>query len=78
MKRLIILALLGFFIVGCGQSAVRSEFWQRDTMYKNWDHMTYSWFGYRNTSADDATKSADQGWWGIDVPYVPGQQAPSQ
>ena len=78
MKKLIVLALLGLFVVSCGQSAVRSEFWQRDTMYKNWDHMAYSWFGYRNPTAEDAAKSIEQGWWGIDVPYVPGQQAPSQ
>ncbi|MGD9366822.1 MAG: hypothetical protein PVH87_14065 [Desulfobacteraceae bacterium] len=78
MKKFIILALLGLFVAGCGQSALRSEFWQRDSVYKNWDHMKYSWFGYRNQTAEDVSKSKEQGWWGIDVPYVPGEQAPSQ
>jgi hypothetical protein len=78
MKKLIIVALLGLFIMSCGQSAMRSEFWQRDSVYKNWDHTFYSWFGYRNQTDEDVTKSNEQEWWGVDVPYVPGQQTPSQ
>ena len=74
MKKIIILLILGLFLMGCGQSAVRSEFWQHDTVYRNWDHMKYSWFGHRNPTPDDAVKAAEQGWWGIEVPYVPGQQ----
>ena len=78
MKKFIVLALLGIFVAGCGQSAVQSEFWKHDTVYKNWDHMKYSWFGYRNSKGDNAAKSDEQGWWGIEIPYVPGEQTPSQ
>lgn len=74
MKKLCLLAFLAFFIIGCGQSAVRSEFYEHDTVYKNWDHMKYSWFGHRNPTPEDGIKSVEQGWWGIEVPYVPGQQ----
>ena len=78
MKKLWLLAFLALFVVGCGQSAVRSEFWQHDSVYKNWDHMKYSWFGHRNPTPEDSAKSVEQGWWGIDVPYVPGQQKASE
>ena len=73
MKKLGIIMFLALFLAGCGQSAVRSEFYQHDSIYKNWDHAKFSWFGYRNPTAEDLQKSADQQWWGIEVPYVPGQ-----
>ena len=73
MKRLLLLALLIAFIMGCGQSAVRSEFWQHNTMYKSWDHMAFSWFGHNEPTVEDRQKAAEQSWWGIEVPYVPGQ-----
>lgn len=73
MKKLIFVTLLFAFLVGCGQSAVRSEYLQHKTMYKSWDHMAFSWFGYRNPTAEDRQKAIEQGWWGIEVPYVPGQ-----
>ena len=73
MKKLGFLIILALFLSGCGQSAVQSEFYQHDTMYKNWDHTKFSWFGYRNPTEEDLQKSIDQQWWGIEVPYVPGQ-----
>jgi hypothetical protein len=42
-------------------------------MYKNWDHMKFSWYGYRHPTAKDLKEAKAQGWWGIEVPYVPGQ-----
>ncbi|MFO7712817.1 hypothetical protein [Desulfosarcina sp.] len=72
MKKMVVLIFLALFLASCGQSAVRSEFLQHDTMYRNWDHMKFSWFG-NNPTAEDLEKTADQKWWGIEVPYVPGQ-----
>ena len=73
MKRLIFLLLVVGMLMGCGQSAVRSGFWQHDTMYASWDHMIFSWYGYRHPTAEDRQEDVEQSWWGIDVPYVPGQ-----
>jgi hypothetical protein len=73
MKRLVIAGLLALFLAGCGHSAVSSEYYQHDSMYRNWDHLKFSWFGHKNPTAEDLKKSIEQQWWGIEVPYVPGQ-----
>lgn len=73
MKKVFLLIAMSLFLASCGQSMVQSEFLQHRTMYKDWDHMKFSIFGYTNPTAEDAQESAQQDWWGIDVPYVPGQ-----
>lgn len=73
MKRLLALLILTAFVFGCGAAAQKSEFWQHDTMYRTNDHMRYSWSGFRNPTAETGKKSIEQGWWGIEIPYVPGQ-----
>jgi hypothetical protein len=73
MKRLVLLGLLTVFITSCGQLAARSEFWQHDTVYRTNEHLAFSWFGYRDVTPEDVQLSQQQNWWGIDVPYVPGQ-----
>jgi len=42
-------------------------------MYKNWNHAKFSMTGYKSPTAQDAQTSAEQEWWGIDVPYVPAK-----
>jgi hypothetical protein len=73
MKRIVAIALVALFLGGCGQAAMQSEFWQHDTMYRNNDHLRFSWFGHRNPTAEDRENTVEQDWWGIEVPYVPGQ-----
>ena len=73
MKKLILILMLLGFIMGCGQSAVQSEFYQHDSQFVNWDHMKFSLFGYRNPTEEDVKKSREQGWWGAEIPYIPGQ-----
>jgi len=73
MKRLLLLLLLGFFLSGCGAAARESEFWKHDSVYKNWDHLKYSWWGYENPTKETGKKSLDQGWWGIEIPYIPAE-----
>lgn len=72
MKKSMLLLIMVLFLASCG-SVSKSEFLQHDTMYKNWDHMKFSMFGYRNPTSEDVDKAQAQDWWGIDVPYVPGQ-----
>lgn len=75
MKKLVGLIFMVLFLVSCSQSSLmsRSEYLQHDKLYKNWDHMKFSLFGPDNASSEDLQKSIDQQWWGLDVPYVPGQ-----
>ncbi len=65
MKKLLILAAFGFFFSGCA-GMTESEFWKHDSMYKNWDHLKYSWGGHRKCAPEDAKKGQEQGWWGIE------------
>ena len=72
MKKLFFLLGVALLVSSCSSGAV-SEFAKHDKMYKNWDHMKYSWWGYRNPSEETMQQSIDEGWWGTDVPYVPGE-----
>ncbi len=66
MKRFFLLLLIGLFLSGCGgQAAKESGFWEHDTMYKNWAHLKYSWYGYKNPTVESGKKSIEQNWWGI-------------
>ncbi len=73
MKKWIIIASLAFFLVGCGHAARESEWFQHDSQFKNWDHTKFSLWGYRNPTPETMKKSGEQGWWGIEVPYVPAK-----
>lgn len=71
MKKILLLTTVLLFLVGCGANATKSDFWKHDTMYKNWDHMRFSLWGYKNPTAEDYRKSVEEGWWGVEVPNVP-------
>ena len=73
MKKLLIITMLVLFLSGCGTLAIDSEFYKHDTLYKSWDHLKFSWHGHTNPTADDAQKAQEQGWWGIDIPYIPAE-----
>ena len=65
--------VITMFLYGCGAAARDSEFWQHDTIYKNWDHMKFSISGYKNPTEETGKKSLEQGWWGIEIPYIPAE-----
>ena len=73
MKKLFFLLLLSSFLFGCGAAATKSEFWQHDSMYRNWEHAKFSIWQYRNPTSETYKKSFDQGWWGIEIPYIPAE-----
>jgi hypothetical protein len=73
MKKLLLVGLLLVFLVGCGHMAKESEFYEHDAVYKNWDHLKFSMWGYKSPTAANAESSAQQGWWGVQIPYIPAQ-----
>ncbi len=73
MKKLLLITMLVLFLSGCGTLAIDSEFYKHDTLYKSWDHLKFSLHGHNNPTADDAQKAQKQGWWGIDIPYIPAE-----
>jgi hypothetical protein len=45
MKKVLCLLVLGAGLAGCGTTASQSEVWSHDTLYRDWDHMRFSWGG---------------------------------
>lgn len=68
MKKILFLLIVVVFLAGCS-----AEWYQHDTIYKNHDHMFYSWDGYKNTTQEDLQNSETQGWWGDEIPYIPAE-----
>ena len=73
MKKLLFILFMGLFLFGCGSNVKQSEFWQRGSHYKNWEHMKFSWGGYRNPNESAHKNSTEQDWWGLDIPYIPAE-----
>jgi len=79
MKRMaaVVLALvLVVAVAGCGLKAGRDNKPQTEApqpLYKNLDHVGFSWFGYKKVTAQDAKTSKAENWWGTEVPYIPAQ-----
>lgn len=74
MKKLLIVSMvLALFTVGCGHMVKESGFYEHDALYKNWDHAKFSMWEYDNPTAQIAEMSDQNGWWGIDIPYVPAK-----
>jgi hypothetical protein len=68
MKKMLLLLAAAMLIAGC-----TSEFYKHDTLFKTNQHAAYSWWGYKNTTPQAAKMSAEQGWWGKEIPYVPAK-----
>ena len=68
MKKILFLLIVVVFLAGCS-----AEWYQHDTIYKNGDHLFYSWGGYKNTTQADLQNSETQGWWGDEIPYIPAE-----
>lgn len=71
MKKILLIAMLFLFLSGCGQAVRESGFYSHDTHYKDWDHLWFSWHGYKDMTAKDAKESKDDMWWGLPVEYRP-------
>jgi len=66
MKKLLIILVLCLYLAGCGAAAKNSGFYEHDSLYKDWGHLWFSWYGHRHCpSADEAQQMAQKGWWGL-------------
>ena len=65
MKKLIFLLIMGILLAGCSD-----EFLAHDTTFKDWDHVKFSWGGYKNPTTDHVQMSNERGWWGEEIPYI--------
>jgi hypothetical protein len=54
-------------------AACSDEFYKHDSVFKDWDHIKFSWWGYDNPTAEVAQKSNERGWWGEEIPYIPAE-----
>jgi hypothetical protein len=73
VKRVLVLLVVIACAAGCGGPASQSGVWKHETLYKNTDHMVFSWGGSKNATSEDALKSTEEGWWGKEVPVAPGK-----
>jgi hypothetical protein len=73
MKRLIGVVILVLFLAGCGATVRESGFYDHDSHYKTLDHVAFSWWGYKHPTAETMKESTEQGWWGLEIPYIPAQ-----
>ena len=71
MRRLVLLVFIGMFLVGCAGTAKEAGFCAHPTMYKNGDHLRFSWWGYKAPSEAACRKTVEQGWWGVPIPCTP-------
>ena len=68
MKKIIVLLFIVFMLAACSD-----EFYRHDSIYKDLDHIAFSWWGYSNPTAEDAKMSDERGWWGEEIPYIPAE-----
>jgi hypothetical protein len=68
MKKIFFMLILALSFAGC-----TAEWYQHDTIYKNHDHMFFSWWGYQNPTPQDLKNSEAQEWWGAGIPYIPAE-----
>ena len=67
------MVLMGLFLFGCGAAARQSEYFQHDSHFKNWDHLAFSIWGFKNPTAETGKNSQEQDWWGKEIPYIPAE-----
>jgi hypothetical protein len=73
MKKLLILLVVVACAAGCGTSASQSGVWEHETLYRDMDHLRFSWGGHKDVSSEELQKSAEEGWWGKEIPAVSGK-----
>jgi hypothetical protein len=68
MKKIGLVLLMVFFLSGCGTLATQSEFYEHDSVYKDWGHFLFSWGKYKEPFSLETIEEAERnGWWGMPV-----------
>ena len=67
MKKFFLVLIGAMFLLSCGGIAKESEFWKHDTMYRNTDHLKFSWSGYKAPTQQTQKMSQTEDWWGIPI-----------
>ena len=70
MKKLLVIVMV-LMISGCAAAIKESELGKHGSIYKDMNHLWFSWVGYRDVDQNDVNKSMTRGWWGIATPYRP-------
>lgn len=70
MKKALGLLVLCAALAGCGTAASQSEVWKHDTLYRDWDHLRFSWGGHKDAGTREVQQSTEDGWWGKPVPVI--------
>ena len=73
MKKLLFVFLTALFLFGCAGTVKQSGYLQHSSHYKNLEHLKFSWWGYKNPTENTYKESAEQDWWGLDIPYIPAE-----
>ncbi len=47
MKKAFAVMMMVLFLAGCGAAARESGFYEHNTMYRDWDHLKFSIYGYK-------------------------------
>jgi hypothetical protein len=66
MKKLVVVLMGVLFIAGCA-GARESGFYEHNTMYRDWEHLKFSGWGYKHVETKEVALSKEEDWWGIMV-----------
>lgn len=69
MKRMLLIIMISAFLLGCGAGARESGFYEHRSIYAGWDHLWFSWHGYKNCTDKYIKESKAEAWWGIPKEY---------
>lgn len=70
MKRILLIIMICAFLVGCGAAARESGFYEHRSIYAGWDHLWFSWYGYKACEDTYIKESKAEAWWGITEEYT--------
>ncbi|MBW2150928.1 MAG: hypothetical protein JRH18_04620 [Deltaproteobacteria bacterium] len=70
MRNLVLLLSCVVLLSSC-TVAKETQFAEHNTLFRNWDHLKFSLWGYKQPSEETYRKTIEQGWWGEPIPYSP-------